>query len=68
MLIQRANKYCAESTGYQAKAMGQWVGAYRFIHNIGLEQGLDAWRKGVRLDYNKQAKEIDRLSADGGLT
>jgi hypothetical protein len=26
MLIQRANKLCAEPTPYQARAMGQWVG------------------------------------------
>jgi hypothetical protein len=26
MLIQRANKSCAEPTPYQAQAMGQWVG------------------------------------------
>jgi hypothetical protein len=26
MLIQRANKLCAEPTLYQARALGQWVG------------------------------------------
>jgi putative transposase len=58
MLIQRANKYRAEPTPYQAQAMGQWVGACRFVYNIGLEQRIDAWRKGVLLDYNKQAREL----------
>lgn len=63
MLIQRANKYCAEPTPYQAQAMGQWVGACRFVYNIALEQRIDARRKGVRLDYNKQAKEITTCRA-----
>jgi len=59
MLIHRANKYCAEPTPYQARAMGQWVGACRFVYNIGLEQRIEAWRRrGVRLDYNTQAKEL----------
>jgi hypothetical protein len=58
MLIRRANKYCSEPTPYQAQAIGQWVGATRFVFNIGLEQRIDAWRKGVRLDYNAQAKEL----------
>jgi putative transposase len=44
MLIRRANKYCSEPTPYQAQAMGQWVGATRFVYNIGLEQRIDAWR------------------------
>ena len=55
MLIQRANKYRAEPTPYQAQAMGQWVGA---CYNIGLEQRIDARRRGVWLDYNMQAKEL----------
>lgn len=42
MLIQRANRYCAEPTAYQARAMGQWVGACRFVYNIGLEQSARA--------------------------
>jgi putative transposase len=58
MLIERANNYRTEPTPYQAQAMGQWVGACRFVYNIGLEQRIDAWRKGVRLDYNKQAKQL----------
>ena len=58
MILQRANKYRAEPTPYQAQAMGQWVGACRFIYNIGLEQRIDARRRGVRLDYNMQAKEL----------
>jgi hypothetical protein len=58
MLIRRANKYCSEPTPYQAQAIGQWVGATRFVFNIGLKQRIDAWRKGVRLDHNDQAKEL----------
>jgi putative transposase len=63
MLIQRANKYRAEPKPYQAQAMGQWVGACRFIYNIGLEQRIDARRRGVRLDYNTQAKELTTCRA-----
>jgi hypothetical protein len=46
---------------------GQWVGATRFVFNIGLEQRIDAWRKGVRLDYNKQAKELTACREMVGL-
>jgi hypothetical protein len=62
MLIHRANNCCCEPAPYQAQAMGQWVGATRFVSNIGLKQRIDVWRKRVRLAYNKQAKELTEMA------
>jgi len=59
MLIQRANKYCAEPTPYQAQAMGQWVGACRHEYNHGLERRQYEYRNyGFSLAYVPQAKEL----------
>jgi hypothetical protein len=59
MLIQRANKYCAEPTPYQAQAMGQWVGACRWEYNAALERRIFEYENyGFRLDYHGQAREL----------
>jgi putative transposase len=59
MLIQHANKYCAEPTPYQAQAMGQWVGACRWAYNAALERGIVEYENyGLRLDYHAQAREL----------
>jgi putative transposase len=59
MLIQRANKYCAEPTPYQAQAMGQWVGACRWEYNAALERRIFEYENyGLRLDYHAQAREL----------
>src|SRR5262249_42516055 len=59
MLIQRANKYCAEPTPYQAQAMGQWVGACRHEYNHALERRQYEYRNyGFSLAYVPQAKEL----------
>jgi hypothetical protein len=54
-VLRRANKYCAVPTPYQAAGHGA---ACQFVHNITLEQRIDTWRRGVRLDYTKQVKEL----------
>ena len=59
MLIQRANKYCAEPSPYQAQAMGQWVGACRHEYNHALERRVEEYRNyGFSLGYVLQAKEL----------
>lgn len=59
MLLQRANKYCAEPSPYQAQAMGQWVGACRHEYNHALERRQYEYRNyGFALAYVPQAKEL----------
>jgi hypothetical protein len=59
MLIQRANKYCADPSPYQAQAMGQWVGACRHEYNHTLERRQYEYRNyGFSLAYVSQAKEL----------
>src|SRR5262245_18111234 len=59
MLLQRANKYRAEPSPYQAQAMGQWVGACRHEYNHALERRQYEYRNyGFSLAYVPQAKEL----------
>jgi putative transposase len=59
VLIQRANKYCAEPTPYQAQALSQWVGACRHEYNHALERRQFEYRNyGFSLAYVPQAKEL----------
>jgi len=59
MLLQRANKYRAQPSPYQAQAMGQWVGACRHEYNHALERRQYEYRNyGFSLAYVRQAKEL----------
>src|SRR5262244_2505029 len=59
MLLQRANKYRADPSPYQAQAMGQWVGACRHEYNHALERRQYEYRNyGFSLAYVPQAKEL----------
>src|SRR5215510_10882269 len=59
MLLQRANKYRAEPSPYQAQAMGQRVGACRHEYNHALERRQYEYRNyGFSLAYVPQAKEL----------
>jgi hypothetical protein len=66
MLIQRANKYRAVPTPYQAQAMGQWVGACRWEYNAALERRIyEHENYGFRLGYRDQARELTTERASG---
>src|SRR5215831_3342111 len=60
MLLQRANKYRAEPSPYQALAMGQWVGACRHEYNHALERRQYEYRNyGFSLALRSAGKGID---------
>jgi putative transposase len=61
MLLRKANLYRLKPTPDQAAAFGQWVGACRFVFNLGLEQRRDWWRPGRRFTYASQCRELTML-------
>jgi putative transposase len=63
VLIHRANRYVAEPDAAQHAALVQWVGACRYVYNLGLEQRRDFGR-GRRLNYILQARELTMLRAE----
>jgi putative transposase len=64
MVIRKAHVYRLYPTPEQATVLGQWVGAVRFVYNIGLEQRRDWYRPGRSFTYVGQAKELTALRAE----
>jgi putative transposase len=60
MLIQRANVYLTDPDAIQQAALVQWVGACRYVYNLGLEQRYEFGR-GRRITYVSQARELTML-------
>jgi putative transposase len=60
MLINRANVYPVEPNNAQQAALAQWVGACRYVYNLGLEQRQD-FGSGRRINYISQARELTML-------
>jgi putative transposase len=63
MLLNRANVYPAEPDAVQHAALVRWVGACRYVYNLGLEQRRD-FGPGRRLNYVSQARELTELRAE----
>ena len=63
MHLNRANVYPAEPDAVQHAALVRWVGACRYVYNLGLEQRRDFGR-GRRLNYVSQARELTELRAE----
>src|SRR5215471_11401780 len=63
MLLNRANVYLAEPAAAQHAALVQWVGACRYVYNLGLEQRRD-FERGRRINYVSQARELTEVRAE----
>lgn len=64
MLLRKAHVYRLYPTPEQAETLGAWVGAVRFVFNLGLEQRRDWFRPGRRFNYASQCREVTALRAE----
>jgi hypothetical protein len=63
MLIQRANVYLAEPAAVEHASIVQWIGACRYVHNLGLEQRTE-FGHGRPLNYLSKARKLTILRAE----
>lgn len=64
VLRRRGYKFRLKPTEPQAATMAQFVGACRFVFNLGLEQRRDYWRPGRHITYMTQAADLTKLRAE----
>jgi putative transposase len=64
MLLRKAHVYRLYPTPEQAETLGAWVGAVRFVFNLGLEQRRVWYRPGRRFNYVSQCREVTALRAE----
>lgn len=64
MLERKAHLYRLYPAPEQEAALGQWVGAVRFVFNLALEQRRDWFRPGRRFNYASQCRQVTALRAE----
>jgi putative transposase len=64
MKSRKAHVYRLYPTQDQAVTLGRWVGAVRFVYNLGLDQRRVFGRKGRSITYNMQAKDLTALRSE----